>query len=222
MKDRNNIGDFFKEHLSNHKEDISLMDLDMMNARMAKTNFLKFNARTFNVYYVAAIASGFMLSLVLGTHYLHTYRIQNYHLKQTQEQLSQLEYHINTLQTQIQYLTKPKTDDKAVKSVPKSPSLSTKAPSYNRENLELTQPLNSLNPHGKIDKPTLTELNKTNNKDGVSNQETPSSSNVNQQHSSTKHNIGTLLDTHQDAQVVIYKRDTIFEYDTLKIKKNRK
>ena len=39
MEDKNKIGDFFREHLSDYKEEVNLIDLEMMSNRMAKSNF---------------------------------------------------------------------------------------------------------------------------------------------------------------------------------------
>lgn len=233
MEDKNKIGDFFKTHLSDYKEEVSLMDLEMMSSRMSKANFMKFNARYFNIYYAAAIVSGFLVSLTLGGHYVYTYRLQSEALKKTQIELAQIQALIHRQEDNNTSI--PPSD--GISNLPNSPSIRSNKSSYKRENV-LAQPSSPLNPSNEE-----TNRNDKSEKELKGNTNQSSGSNQPNYENKEHHESGVpkTLNEHKHIdpiqhttpsqeldespikkKVVIYKRDTIFEYDTLKVKKKRK
>lgn len=226
MEDKNKIGAFFNSQLSDHQEEISLLDLEMMSTRMSPHNFMKFNLLNFNIYYAVAICSGFLITLTLGGHYLNTYKRQENMLEETRKELA-------LLKTEIQdhklshHTTYPKD---AVITVPNSPSGPTQPTT--RENKGLSQPPNSLlfknkkDEHSTIKAQQNAQLNKANlYEDAVPTGATTNAPVLlNEKHTHTSKTVPEQLakpneDLGSKKKVIIYKRDTIYQYDTLKVKK---
>lgn len=234
MEDKNKIGDFFKTHLSDYKEEVSLMDLEMMSSRMSKSNFMKFNARYFNIYYAVAIFSGFLVSLTLGGHYIYTYKLQSEALQKTQIELAQIKTLIHSQEENNTSI--PPSD--GISNLPNSPSIRSNKSSYKRENV-LAQPSSPLNLSHK--EPNRNDKGKNDTKENTNQSSGSKQPNyeIKEHHES---GVPKTLNEHKHIdpiqqhttpsqeldesptkkKVVIYKRDTIFEYDTLKVKKKRK
>lgn len=229
MEDKNKIGAFFNTQLSDHKEEVSMFELEMMSARMSSYNFMKFNVLQFNVYYAVAIFSGFLLSLGLGTHYLSTYKKQESMLQETRQELALLKKELTTAKSN-NHTTYP--DDNAIATVPSSPSKPSKS-NLTGKNNNLTQPPNSLSPTDvkrmNVASKTDQESSKSNLDHSATHTGAVSTAPVPLHEPTPTHSPkATELPTNpvenlaSKKKVIIYKRDTIYQYDTLKVKKKSK
>ncbi|MFN8438856.1 MAG: hypothetical protein U0V72_14705 [Cytophagales bacterium] len=213
MKEDSKIGQFFQEQFADYKEEISLFELEKMTQKMSLNNFTKFSLTTFNVYYAAAIFSGFMISLCLGLHYITTFQKQQRLLEQYQKEFILLKK--PTEKENITYTYEPKRElpDSSKQHLnnlyvmPKGKNSLRNSKNSELEGLEL-----------------LTNESKQNEKTNMDN-ENPTKQ-LEQEALPLQTMPITDTTTHmqniQKPKVVIYKRDTIYEFDTLKVKKKRK
>lgn len=70
MKERDDIGDFFKAELDNFEPSLSFDELEIIDKIQANNRFYKFSPYNFNIFYALAIVSGFLLTLGCVTHYI--------------------------------------------------------------------------------------------------------------------------------------------------------
>ncbi|HTF80787.1 MAG TPA: hypothetical protein VL947_03645 [Cytophagales bacterium] len=227
MEDHNKIGNLFKSQLSDYKEEVSLMELELMTARMSQHNFMEFNLRYFNVYYAAAIFSGFLISLILGGHYLTTYKKVEQELLNTRRELTRLEQSVSHERVADTAYVLPSKETSS--QVPIDPSMPSKS-NLTRNSNRSAQPVDSKSfAKSKINEPvdkdkvsTETNYEKSADVRGV---ESTTSLQA-QDHSPSDNHIHEqphkVVVTPKLNKVVIYKRDTIYQYDTLKVKKKQK
>lgn len=72
METEDKIGSLFKEAFREHTEAVSLEELEAMRDLVSRKSFFSFTARIFNIYYAAAIVSGFIITMMLAGHYVYT------------------------------------------------------------------------------------------------------------------------------------------------------
>lgn len=70
MKERDDIGDFFKAELDDFEPSLSFDELEIIDKIQVNNRFYKFSPYNFNIYYAFAIVSGFLLTLGCVTHYV--------------------------------------------------------------------------------------------------------------------------------------------------------
>jgi hypothetical protein len=81
MEAEDKIGGLFKDAFRDHKEALSLEELETMQNALSKKAFYGFNPFQFNMYYAAAIVSGFLITLLLAGHYVYTISGTEFHRK---------------------------------------------------------------------------------------------------------------------------------------------
>lgn len=69
---KENIGKIFKEGLQSEEATVSFEEMELMNRLLLKNSFYQFSPFTFNVFYAAAIVSGFLITMTLAGHYIYT------------------------------------------------------------------------------------------------------------------------------------------------------
>jgi hypothetical protein len=79
MKNKHSIEDFFKENLNDAQEDLSSQEMNELEFKLRKMNFYKFSLTNFNVYFAGLILSSFLLCCYTTGHYL--YHFGSYELK---------------------------------------------------------------------------------------------------------------------------------------------
>lgn len=236
MEDKNKIGDFFREHLSDYKEEVNLIDLEMMSNRMAKSNFMRFSLQNFNVYYAAAICSGFLVSLFLGGHYITIHNQQTCQLKQLRTEIEDLRSTTHAQNNTMKELAlQLKSKDRNLVSGVASPSAQPSKSNLSNKNLLSAQVPSILNYYGTDPEGNHLWVGANNVETTIETEQTnyvtipeptlePEMSNLTPIDIKTKgaESLPKLYGSNFKNYVVVHKKDTLYQYDTLKVKKKRK
>lgn len=240
MEDNSKIGQYFKDQFAEHTEEVSLQEIELMAQRMTVPNFTSFSFTTFNIYYAAAIFSGFLISLCLGTHYLTTYRAQSELLKQNQQELIRLkelmsqnvnDSNLKTMRKQADK-TEPSYESLNSSNQPKNSNYLLQKEKSPKQTAAGSTPFENkiAEKKGTVTTVKFADENKTNEVKNIQDLQVVTPPTTTFEPESKKSVVVALpqkdtvssMPTFVRPKVVIYKRDTIYEFDTLKVKKRRK